>query len=144
MDHLLSLSQAARMVGVRRNTLQQQIQDGEISAFEGSIRMSELLKIYPEASPDQSGMVEKMQRIQDGALYKPNMDDLPDSRTLAAEVHRLRLELGETRVRLQGYRSLAGEMRDRLYQLQKQCDHKQAMLLGSVITWLARQINRQK
>ena len=54
MDRLLSLSQAARMVGVPRRVLQQYIQDGHLTAFEGQIRMSELHKAFPDADSDES------------------------------------------------------------------------------------------
>lgn len=138
MDRLLSLSQAARMVGVRRSTLQRHIQDGKLSTFEGELRMSELLKVFPEANPDQSGMLEKMRRIQDGALFKPGIESLPNAETLSSEVHRLRLELGEARVAVERYRNLTDELKEHLYSMQEQCDRNQKALLGTLITWLVR------
>ena len=138
MDRLLSLSQAARMVGVRRSTLQRHIQEGKLSTFEGELRMSELLKVFPEANPDQSGMVEKMRRIQDGALFKPALESLADAESLSAEVHRLRLELGEARVAVERYRNLTQELKEHLYTMQEQCDRNQKALLGTLITWLVR------
>lgn len=143
MDHLLSLSQAARMVGVRRRTLQKLVQDGRLSTFEGSIRTSELLKEFPEASPENSAIVDRMQRIQDGALFKFQAE-VPDAETLAAEAHRLRLELGEARAELAAYRQLAVELKDHLYEMQDQCDKRQGMLLGAVITWLAHRMNEHR
>lgn len=142
MDRLLSLSQAARMVGVRRSTLQRHIQEGRLNTFEGELRMSELLKVFPEVNPDQSGMMEKMRRIQLSALFKPAPENLPDAETLSAEVHRLRLELGEARVEVERYRNLTEELKDHLYTMQEQCDRKQKALLGALITWLARKMQR--
>jgi CDP-4-dehydro-6-deoxyglucose reductase len=143
MDRLLSLSQAARMVGVRRTTLQQHIQDGKLATFEGALRLSELMKLYPDAKPDRSGMLEKVLRIQDGALYKSDGGHLPDSESLAAEVHRLRLELGQARLQVQGYRELTEELKDRLYTMQEQCDRNQKAMLGALISWLVRKTHRQ-
>ena len=97
MDHLLSLSQAARMVGVPRKVLQNHIQMGDLTVFEGSIRQSELLKIFPETNTDKSGMIEKMRRIQEDAVNKYMSDTLPDAEHLSSEVQRLRVALEETR-----------------------------------------------
>ena len=91
MDRLLSLSQAARMVGVPRRLLQQHIQEGRINAFEGHIRMSELHKAYPEADSDRSGMLEKVNRIREAALFKSTRDGRPDPEHLATELQRTRV-----------------------------------------------------
>ncbi|MCP5430283.1 MAG: hypothetical protein H6962_08805 [Chromatiaceae bacterium] len=76
MDRLLSVSQAARMVGVPRRLLQQHIQEGRIDAFEGHVRVSELRKAYPEADSERSGMIEKVSRIREAAVFKtPTIPD---------------------------------------------------------------------
>lgn len=144
MDHLLSLSQAARLVGVRRKTLQKLVQDGRLTVFEGSIRTSELLKEFPQASPERSAMVDKMQRIQDGALFKFPPHSPPDAESLAAEIHRLRLQLSEAKAELGAYRGLTLELQDRLYEMQEHCDKRQGMLLGALITWLAQRMNQHR
>ena len=139
MDHLLSLSQAARAVGVKRRNLQQLIQEGKLVAFEGSIRMNELRKVFPTASIGQSGMVEKMERIKDSALHKAGHDERLDIDQLKTEVHRLGLKLGEAEAVIDDYRSIVNEMQDRLVALQKQCDKREALMLNSVIGWFMHQ-----
>ena len=139
MDHLLSLSQAARMVGVPRRNLQQHIRAGRLSVFEGEIRLSELLRIFPEANAGGSRMVERMERIKDGAVFKSPGEKHRDPEYLAAEVHRLRLQLGETRTRLESYQQMAGEMKSRLLELQDQCDRKQAVVIGAHVGWFLHQ-----
>ena len=139
MDHLLSLSQAARAVGVKRKNLQQLIQDGKLHAFEGSIRMNELRKVFPTASIGQSGMVEKMDRIKEGALHKVAHDERLDVDSLKTEVHRLGLKLGEAEALIDDYRQMATEMQNRLQQLQEQCDKRQALMLNSVLGWFMHQ-----
>lgn len=139
MDRLLSLSQAARMVGVPRRTLQQYIREGQLSVFEGDIRLSELLKVFPRADADRSGMIERMDRIKAGAMFKAPNDATLDAQQLAGEVHRLRLQLGETQAALDSYRQMAGEMTDRLMALQDHCDRKQAVMIGSLVGWFLHQ-----
>ncbi len=134
-DHLLSLSQAARAVGVKRKNLQQLIQEGKLIVFEGSIRMNELRKVFPTADIGQSGMVEKMDRIKDGALHKVFHDERLDANHLKSEVHRLSLRLGEAEAVIDDYRAIVGEMQDKLVALQEQCDKRLALMLNSVIGW---------
>ena len=135
MDHLLSLSQAARMVGVPRKVLQAHIQMGDLTVFEGSIRQSELLKIFPETNTDRSGMIEKTRRIQEDAVNKYMNDTMPDPEQLASEVQRLRAALESTDEQLASYRSLVNEMKHRMSDLQARCDKKQALMLSSLMSW---------
>jgi hypothetical protein len=140
MDRLLSLSQAARIVGVPRRLLQQHIQEGRLSAFEGHIRMSELQKAYPDADSDRSGMVEKVKRIQEAALYKSTRDGRPDAEHLATELQRARVEAARLHDELESYRQLAVETEERLLDLQERCDARQAMMLGTLVGWFMNQL----
>lgn len=140
MDRLLSLSQAARMVGVPRRVLQQHIQEGGIEAFEGHIRMSELHKAFPEADSDRSGMLEKVSRIREAALYKANRDGKPDVDHLSTELQRARVEIARLLDDVDSYRELAAETGDRLLKLQEQCDARQAMMLGTLVGWFMNQV----
>ncbi len=140
MDRLLSLSQAARMVGVPRRLLQQHIQEGRITAFEGHIRMSELRKAYPEANSEDSGMIEKVARLREAALFKTNRDTRPDVDHLSSELQRARVEIAGLQDEIASYRELAAETEERLLSLQEQCDARQAMMLGTLVGWFMNQI----
>lgn len=135
MNHLLSLSQAARMVGVSRKVLQGHVQMGDLSVFEGYIRESELLKVFPDTQSDKSGMVEKMQRIQADAINKYVNETLPDADHLASEVQRLRAALEESEERVISYQLLTSEMKVRLNEFDKKCDKKQSLMMGTLIGW---------
>ena len=115
MDHLLSLSQAARMVGIPRKVLQSHIQQGDLSVFEGSIRQSELLKIYPDTQTEASGMLEKARRIQEDAVNKYMPDSMPNPEHLATEVQRLREALEASEQKVRSYHMLVSEMKDRTF-----------------------------
>ena len=49
MPRYLTLSRAARLVGVRRGALQSKIRNGELAAFEGMVSEEDLMRAYPEA-----------------------------------------------------------------------------------------------
>lgn len=140
MDRDLSLSQAARMVGVPRKVLQQQIQAGELATFEGHLRMSELLKLYPDTAPDDSGILEKVKRIQAAALGKATAEPHRDPDHLNAQIQRLRIENGMLRDQIHSYEDLSDEMADRLVALQESCDKQQSMMLGTLIGWYMHQV----
>jgi len=140
MDRLLSVSQASRMVGVPRRLLQQHIQEGRLSAFEGHIRMSELHKAYPQADSDRSGMLEKVNRIREAALFKTTRDIRPDVDHLSTELQRARVEIGRLQEEVDGYQQLAAETEQRLLALQERCDERQAMMLGTLVGWFMNQL----
>lgn len=140
MDHLLSLSQAARMVGVPRKVLQQHIQAGHLTTFEGAIRTSELLKEFPEAAPSNSGMVEKVRRIREAALGKSLSDGHPDPERMATELHRLKIYVGQLEDQLDSYKTLSEQVTHRLLELQEHCDRRQSMLLNTLIGWYMSQV----
>jgi plasmid maintenance system antidote protein VapI len=140
MDHDLSLSQAARMVGVPRKVLQQQIQQGELSTFEGHLRMSELLKLYPDTVPANSGMLEKVRRIRQAAVLKGTSDGHPDPERMASDVQRLKVQVSMLQDQVESYRRLSDEMADRLVALQESCDKRQSMILGTLIGWYMHQV----
>lgn len=144
MDRDLSLSQAARMVGVPRKVLQQQIQAGDLTTFEGHLRMSELLKLYPDTAPDNSGMVEKVKRIQAAALRKASGEAHRDPDHLNAQIQRLKIENSMLRDQVQSYEQLSDEMADRLVALQDGCDKQQSMILGTLIGWYMHQVKMRE
>ena len=85
-----------------------------------------------------------MLRIRDEALFKYSREVRPDAKQLAGEVHRLRLQLGEARRELEAHRQIARELKERLYDLQEQCDKRESVMLGALITWLARRMNQAR
>jgi DNA-binding transcriptional MerR regulator len=135
MNHLLSLSQAARMVGVPRKVLQHYIQRGKLSVFEGSVRQSELLKIFPDTNTDRSGMIEKVRNIQADAINKYMSDSMPSPEQLVSEVQRLRAELRAAEEKVESYRDLVAEMKIRMSEYQDQCDKNQSQMLSSLVGW---------
>jgi CDP-4-dehydro-6-deoxyglucose reductase len=98
MPRLLTVSRAARLVGVSRGTLQQQIQDGELPSFEGMVDIDDLTRAYPQMELEDNAMLEKIEDIIDNALKRARGEKLrklisPDLSTLAARVASLSKEL---------------------------------------------------
>lgn len=120
MEHLLNLSKAARLVGISRGKLQQQIQDGELESFEGQVRMHDLARLYPDTNmlPEMENL-ERYERIIEEALIRARykkMESLltPDPAILAARAASLNHELANTRSKLYQYELLFQQLSERL------------------------------
>ena len=69
MAKRISVSRAARLVGVKRGVLQQQIRSGKLQTFEGEIVLADLLHAYPNAQIEDSSMLERVEQIIEQATF---------------------------------------------------------------------------
>ncbi len=100
MPQLLSLSRAARLVGVTRRAIQKKIQNGELSTFEGQLKVTELLRAYPETQIDDTHMLERVKQIKAAATFTHPRDHesaLPTQDVLIARLIKLAKELVEVK-----------------------------------------------
>ena len=129
MNRLLTVSRAARLVGVSRGTLQKQIQDGELQSFEGMVDVDELNTAYPQAQLEDNTMLEKIEEIIDNALKRARGDKLrkllaPDLSTLAARVSSLSKEMSRLKAENIQLRSVLEQTVASLQQWQSKPDAK--------------------
>ncbi len=99
LPNLITLSRAARLVGVKRGTLQKKIQQGELRTFEGELLLSDLLHAYPQTEIEDTTMLERVGTIKEQAINKIIRADgeKPDVDTLATRIMSLGRELARTR-----------------------------------------------
>lgn len=99
MPRLITLSRAARLVGVKRGALQKKIQQGELQTFEGELLLSELLHAYPDTQVGDSSMLERVEQIMEQAVNKINRPDdaLPNANALMTRIMGLSRELAEAK-----------------------------------------------
>jgi CDP-4-dehydro-6-deoxyglucose reductase len=99
MPRLITLSRAARLVGVKRGALQKKIRDGELRTFEGELLLSDLLHLYPQTQVEDSSMLERVGQIMEQAVNKVMRpaDEAVDSDALAARILALGRELATAR-----------------------------------------------
>ncbi|MBZ0070768.1 MAG: 2Fe-2S iron-sulfur cluster binding domain-containing protein [Gammaproteobacteria bacterium] len=114
MPQFTSVSRAARLVGVKRATLQQQIRDGELTTFEGQIDLSELLRVYPQTKVEDSAMIERADHLIEHARSRRGLDQLPDAEVLAMRVTALSHELGTANYWVHRYDILLQQLQDYL------------------------------
>jgi CDP-4-dehydro-6-deoxyglucose reductase len=113
MAKRISLSRAARLVGVKRGVLQQQIRAGELQTFEGEIILSDLLQAYPNAQIEDSSMLDRVEQIIEQATFI-NADSLarkPDNVALTARIMSLSENLSRQKRLLGRYQRFAENLR---------------------------------
>ena len=143
MARLVSISRAAKLVGVSRGNLQRRIQDGELESFEGQLRLSDLAEAFPNASLEDNSMLEKLERIIEHAAIKarnrtPTMP--PDMETLAARVNLLTEDLVEAKLEISIFYNIIDKLKARLNKISR--EHPQlADNLRELQSWLRQEID---
>ena len=115
MSHWLTVWRAAQLVGVPRGVLQQRVRSGEIELSDGMVSTDALLRLYPEAHLEESGLLERVAQIRDEAFGRRVRERLlPNQEVLAQRVFRQSQELADLRRHLQRYHALVIEVQQRL------------------------------
>jgi CDP-4-dehydro-6-deoxyglucose reductase len=118
MAKRISLSRAARLVGVKRGVLQQQIRAGELQTFEGEIVLADLLQAYPNAQIEDSSMLERVEQIIEQATFI-NVDNIarkPDNVALTARIMSLSEDLSRQKRLLARYQRFTENLRAEIEQ----------------------------
>jgi len=138
MPQLLTLSRAARLVGVTRNALQKKIRSGELSTFEGEIAITDLLRAYPDTKMHDTTMLERVERIKAEAMHTTQRDDtgLPSSEVLVARLTLLSKELLSTKSELKRYLELFDTLTQKLNDAETADDISLRSNLVTLHNWL--------
>jgi CDP-4-dehydro-6-deoxyglucose reductase len=115
MPRYLTLSRAARLVGVRRGALQAKIRSGELAAFEGMVSADDLARAYPQAALEDNAGLERFEAIKDAAFAQRMRERLlPSAEVLVARLAELSRERAEAQAELEHYRAIVGELQAKL------------------------------
>jgi CDP-4-dehydro-6-deoxyglucose reductase len=115
MPRLLTLSRAARLVGVRRGALQSKIRSGELTAFEGMVSAEELARAFPQAGLEDNAGLERFEAIKDAAFAQRLRERLlPSSEVLVARLAELSRERAQAQAQLEHYRGIVEQLQAKL------------------------------
>src|SRR5450755_1209745 len=118
MSHWLTVWRAAQLLGVGRGVLQQQVRDGTLSLSDGLVSTDALLRLYPAAWLEPSGLLERVAHIRDEAFGKRVRERLlPSQEVLAQRLFLQSQELADVRRHLQRYHGLVVELQQRVREL---------------------------
>jgi CDP-4-dehydro-6-deoxyglucose reductase len=115
MAELLTLTRAARLVGVARGALQRKIREGALASFEGMVRADDLVRTFPGTQLEDNAELTRVERIKERAFGRRVYErTLPDKEVLAARLGELARELSEVKARAAHSQALLEEIGKRL------------------------------
>lgn len=114
MPQLLTLSRAARLVGITRGALQKKIRAGELAAFEGMVAAPDLQRVFPQVRVEDNAGLERYALIKDAAYAKRIRERiLPDPEVLAARLTQISRDLARAKGLVDQYRALLERLEGR-------------------------------
>ncbi|MGB5614967.1 MAG: 2Fe-2S iron-sulfur cluster-binding protein [Sedimenticolaceae bacterium] len=116
MSQLLTLARAARLAGVSRGQLQEQVRQQAFETFEGKIAVEDLLRAYPNLDIDYDPVLERVARIKSNARPKSRYTDhwMPEPEVLMARLHDFQHVLTRTKSTLNGMEDLLAQVTGQL------------------------------
>ena len=115
MMQWLTLSRAARLIGVSRGALQRQVREGSLPSNDGLVSIEGLLRLYPEFRVEDSGAFERVARIRNEAFGRRVQERvLPSQEVLAQRLYAQSRELADAQRHLSRYHELVVDMQSRL------------------------------
>ncbi|MEY6433169.1 2Fe-2S iron-sulfur cluster-binding protein [Thioalkalicoccus limnaeus] len=139
MSDYLTLTRAARLVGVNRAKLQQQIRRGEIATFEGKVSVSELLRLYPQATLSDDKELDRVTRIKATAAPSRQPPEVawPAPEVLMARLRGISDLLTEKLAALEARETLLDQVADRLDRIIQNAPEPTAEGVRAVRAWLS-------
>lgn len=135
MDRHLSLSQAARLIGVKRGDIQKKIQANKLTVMEGTVVLSDLKKAFPEAAYEDNTMLEKMEKFMQDAVHKMAQSEREGSHVdaLTRRLVKINKELADERNRADHMEELIDSMKQKFMELKINTAHEDTF--NEIKTW---------
>ncbi|MCW8900107.1 MAG: 2Fe-2S iron-sulfur cluster-binding protein [Gammaproteobacteria bacterium] len=127
MPRLVSLSRAAKLVGLSRGALQKRIHDLELQSFEGQVDLDDIEKMFPDVEIEDNHIIEDLEKIVEQALKRAHGAKLakllaPDSYTLAARLHSITKEHAHAKSQVKELIGLLSDVQTQISDLSKTSD----------------------
>ncbi|MDD2700264.1 MAG: 2Fe-2S iron-sulfur cluster-binding protein [Sideroxydans sp.] len=134
MTDSLSLTRAARLIGVTRAELQRKIQHGEMIAHDGMVTVGNLLACYPAAQLEDTAETQRIAQIKERAFGKRVFERaLPEPEVLAARITGLGKQLANSQAQVNRFKDLLGRLWDKL-------DNTPDISMTELKQWLAQEV----
>ena len=140
----LSVSKAARILGISRFDIQEQINSGKLQTHEGYVTTDSLRLAYPNMNlcSEQDKHIEKMRRIKQDAMLRAGSVDAAHSaneKTLLETIATLKHQLHKAEVKNQHFHLVFAELTERLAWLETHCHADDKEPLHQLQDWFGRQ-----
>jgi len=140
----LSVSKAARMLGISRFDIQNQINSGKLQTHEGYVTTDSLRLAYPNINfhSEQDQQIKKMQRIKNDAMLKSHTNDAMHSeneKALTTVIAALKSKLYKEEIKNKHYEHVFEELNTKLVILEEHCHFKDKEYLHTLQEWIGSQ-----
>jgi SNF2 family DNA or RNA helicase len=138
----LSVSQAARKLGISRADIQVQINTGKLQTHEGYVTTDSIRLAYPTLflHSEEDQHLKKIQAIKAEAVRKigiSNAIKVKNEQILSAKIHVLQKELVQTQLKNAHYELVFSQLSERLDILEKCCHNQDKAQLHALQKWVA-------
>ena len=140
----LSVSKAARMLGISRFDIQDQINSGKLQTHEGYVTTDSLRLAYPSANlhSEQDKRIQKMQQIKNDAIHKTGVSNAAHAENEKAYIRTiasLKTRLYREEIKNQHYEMVFEELSERLAVLEACCHTQDKEALHQLQGWVKKQ-----
>ena len=145
MPRLVSLSRAAKLVGLSRGALQKRVHDRELESFEGQVSLDDIEKMFPDAKLEDNHIIEELEKIVEQALKKAHGAKLaklltPDSYTLAARLQSITKDHLHSKNQVNEFIKLFSNLQSQISHLAKTSDKPH--LFEDLNNWIDDSVNK--
>jgi len=122
----LSVSQAARRLGISRREIQQQINNGTLHTHEGYVTTDSIRLAYPKSNlySEQDKKIERYEQIQKDAVYRNSASEIIHSKNekvLFETIHTLKSKLEKEQFKNKHFREIFAELSERIKLIEDNC-----------------------
>ena len=141
---LLSLTRAARLVGVSRGALQKKIKKGDLPTFEGMVKPEDLLRAYPDTQLEDNAVLERFTHIKEEAFtLRVRERLLPEPEVLAERLAGLGKELARTQGLVERYKTITEWLYDKFSKYEKVGGPEVKNIMGPLKLWLRHELEKE-
>lgn len=140
MTERLTLTRAARLVGINRAELQRRVRRGELPTFEGKVAAGDLLRLYPQTALSDDAELERVARIKADAVPRRGEVEttLPSPEILVARLRGISEALTRKVAAVEALEQLLDELAGRLAAIAEDAGPAPvATRLNTTLGWLA-------
>lgn len=138
---MLSLTRAARLIGVARTELQRKIRLGELVAHDGMVTVENLLACFPDAQLEDTAEFSRVAQIKERAFGKRVFERiLPDAEVLAARITELGKALAISQGQVKQYHALLDKLGGKFAEIESQFDGEPRRIMENLESWIRKEI----
>ena len=142
MSEMLSLTRAARLIGVARTELQRKIQRGELVSHDGMVAVENLLVCYPDAQLEDTAESRRVAQIKERAFGKRVFERaMPDAEVLAARITELSKTLATSQGQVKQFNALLGRLWDKITEAESQLNAESLPMMENLKTWIRKEVD---